>query len=306
MLNQEQLDAIENAQSEGLTLAGIAREIGISDSVLSRLRSGKYKGDVESNVERVARWVEAQKGRQSLTVEEGPGWVQTPTATKVLNVCKYAQALNCLGVVYGAPGLGKSSALAHYRETTPNVWLVSANPTIRSTAAVLEMVADGLGMTALPQAASRIHRRCVERMVRTRGLLIVDEAQHLDVVGLEALRALHDEAQVGLVLAGNEHVYAGITGGQRSVTYSQLFSRVGKKVQLKKATGEDADAILDAWGIDDERARDLLRKAAPLPGGLRVVTYTLKLAAMLAKAENTAPTHAHIRAAYRELGMDKH
>ncbi|MFB9086111.1 AAA family ATPase [Erwinia tracheiphila] len=73
--------------------------------------------------------------------------------------------------------------------------------------------------------------RAIRRKLRgTQGLLIIDEADHLDYPVLEELRILQEETGIGLALVGNHQVYARLTGGSsRSVDFARLFSRIAKK-----------------------------------------------------------------------------
>ena len=88
------------------------------------------------------------------------------------------------------------------------------------------------------------------RVNGVRGLLIVDEAQHLSLRALETLRALHDATGAGLALMGNAVVYARLTGGRRAAEFAQLFSRVGKRVRLTQV--EEGDRRRSAGSLGPE------------------------------------------------------
>ena len=77
-----------------------------------------------------------------------------------------------------------------------------------------------------------IFRMIVQRLQGTKGLLIIDEAQHLSLLALESLRSIHDATACGLVLMGNESVYANLSG-RRSAEFAHLFSRVGMVLKLE-------------------------------------------------------------------------
>ena len=117
------------------------------------------------------------------------------------------------------------------------------------------------------------------------------------------MRALHDATGVGLALVGNEAVYARMTGGTRAAYLDRLFSRIGKRVRLTRATRDDVDAIIDAWGVDVHACRRTLHEIAARPGGLRGLTKVLRLASMFAAgAERESMSCEDIRAAWRDLG----
>ena len=73
----------------------------------------------------------------------------------------------------------------------------------------------------------------VQRLQGTKGLLILDEAQHLMLPALESLRSIYDTTECGLVLMGNEAVYSRLSG-RRSAEFAHLFSRVGSVLKLEK------------------------------------------------------------------------
>ena len=72
----------------------------------------------------------------------------------------------------------------------------------------------------------------VQRLQGTKGLLILDEAQHLMLPALESLRSIHDATACGLVLMGNEAVYSRLSG-RHSAEFAQLYSRVGSVLKLE-------------------------------------------------------------------------
>lgn len=305
---EEEVALAERARAEmeeaGLSQAKAANEIGISDSAYSQWLAGKYKGDVTAVEAKVARWLEsrAERAKLAASLPAAPAWVETHTAKRVLAGLSYAQMAGDISVIYGGAGLGKTSAAKYYAQNHPNVWLATMTSSTNTLGSALERVAIACGIRPTSTRASRIEADLVERLEETGGLLIVDEAQHLNTRALEALRGLHDATGVGLAIMGNEMVYARITGGRRAAEFAQLFSRVGKRVRLTRPAESDVQAILSAWSITDKPAREAVLEIARKPGALRGVTKALRLASLFARGE--AVLLQHIRAAWRDLGGD--
>lgn len=302
-----QLVAQELAES-GLSQTRAAREIGIASSALSQWLQRKYAGNDAAVAEKLRLWLDARKKRKATAVNmpPAPGYLDTPTGRRILGVLSFAQLAGDIAVIYGAAGLGKTTAAVHYAASNPNAWVVSMSPDCAGVVPALEEVASAIGMHDLPGGAARLRRAIVSRLRGTAGLLIVDEAQHLSIKALECLRAVYDRtwegesAGAGLVLCGNETVYGRLTGGKRAEHFAQLFSRIGKRLKLTTSAAGDVAAIVDHFAIDDAETRSLLAGIADRPGALRGMVKTLRLASLYASHDAIKPTH--VRAAWNDLG----
>lgn len=289
-------------ERRGITQRDVAREAGISQTSLSQLQGGTYGTDPARLLERLAKWVAAQRERASVQrLPAAPAWVSTPTAERVLAALSYAQMASDIAVVYGGAGLGKTSAVREYQRRYPSVWIATMSPATAGVTTCLEEVCLALGLRELPQGAARMQRELVRRMTGTAGLLVVDEAQHLSVAALDALRALHDACGIGLALVGNEAVYARMTGGNRAAYLDRLFSRIGKRVRLARATRDDVARLARCWGVHSADAMTLLADIGARAGALRAVVKVLRLAQLMAAGEGVALSAAHLGAAWRDL-----
>ncbi|MDF1566229.1 MAG: AAA family ATPase [Deltaproteobacteria bacterium] len=292
-------------ESEGLTQKAIAREVGVNQSAISSWLKSTYKGDNTAVTAKVARWLEhrAQAAETTAKLPEGPFYIETPTAERIITALSYGQTMQDLVLAYGAAGVGKTVAAIRYARTRPNVWLVTITPASRSVYGTLHEVAEAVGLRGVAGSSSRLHREIVQRLKDTKGLLIVDEAQHLSVQALETLRAIHDGAEIGLALVGNEIVYGRLTGGDRSVGFAQLFSRIGKRLKFSRPKTNDVAALAEAWNIKDPKAVAQLQEIAQRPGALRAVSKTVRLALMLSMGVGQKQVSAaHLEAAWKELG----
>ena len=292
---REEIDRSELSQRQA------AVQVGISDSALSQWLAGKYEGDDKAVTAKAVRWLNSRAKRSELVgrMPEAPNWVETPTAKRILGGLSYAQMAADIAIVYGGAGLGKSKAAERYRELNPNVWVAVMTAGSRSMAGCLERVAMACGLRSVNARPWRLEVEIADRIRDTHGLLIVDEAQHLDTRALEVLRGLHDQAGIGLALMGNELLYARLTGGRRSAEFAQLFSRVGKRVRLTQPTQTDVDSMLKAWSIGGAGERAQALDISRQPGGLRGLTKALRLASMM--AEGQAVAAGHLKSAWKEL-----
>src|SRR5690606_34548793 len=117
-----------------------------------------------------------------------------------------------------------------------------------------------------------------DRLVNRRAVLVVDEAQFLEPLALEQLRALHDAIQLGVALSGNPTVLTQIHGGARRAEFAQLSRRVSMTHVYERPYPEDVEILCNAWGVTHPKQREFLTKLAMAPGegGVGTLTQTLK------------------------------
>jgi hypothetical protein len=207
-----------------------------------------------------------------------------------------------LVVIYGGAGLGKTRSVRQYAATRPNVWIATMSPATSTPSACLDEICEALGMREGPGgSAARMQRALIRRLRDTKGLLVLDESQHLAVAALETVRAIHDAAEIGLALVGNERVYSRLSSSGQAALFAQLYSRVGKRLHLTIPRREDVEAVLAGWGIAEREAVSYLWSIARTPGALRGVVKALRLATMIARGAGEPLELPHIKRAWREL-----
>lgn len=292
------------ALRDGPSQSAAAREIGISASVLNQWLKGTYPGDNDGVEIKIGQWVEAFHARRAREkmLPKAPGWIPMPTSERVLATLSYAQFAEDIVVIYGSAGVSKTETCLYYAHHNPNVWLATMTKATASVVPALEEIADAMDLGLSYSGAARLQRAIIKRIRGTFGLLIVDEAQHLNIQALDEIRALHDATGVGIALVGNEEVYASMTGGNRAAYLDRLYSRVGKKLHLRRATQGDVDALIKAWGMKERECIEYCRAIAAKPGGLRGLTKTLRLASMFAVGARRELCCQDIRAAWKDLG----
>ncbi len=280
----------------------LARETGIAYGTFSQWIAGNYAGRIRHYDDRVERWLRGLDGakRARGTLPEAPTFVRTPSAESFITAFEHAQHAPDLVVVSGAAGVGKTSSIMAYRAQAANVWVVTGEPCISTPRMILDEIAELLGLSEA-RSSHRLSRAIVARMRGTRGLLIVDEAQHLNTATLDQLRTLHDLGGIGVAFVGNERISSKIEGGARTPEFAQLFSRVGMRVPRPRALKGDIDLLLDAWGISGDPERRLLAAIAKKPGALRLMTKTLRIASMQARAADEGLSAEHIKRSVEHL-----
>ncbi|WP_119304994.1 AAA family ATPase [Dongia deserti] len=301
-LNQAELRERVRAlmTKEEISQAQLAREVGLSTSVISQWLSDSYRGDSNKVAGALVKWLKSrdENARINAVLPSAPSWVEAPTAKRIYDALAYAQHVGDIAVIYGGAGLSKTTTIRRYREKNVNVWVVTATPATAGVALVLEEIAIALGFRDYPLHPAKLQRAILRHIQDTGGLLVIDEAQHLTKQALEAARSLHDATGIGLVLSGNAAVFNNLYRGGNN-GFAQLFSRVGKRLALVRPVAGDVHAMAGAFKIKGTAELRELEAISRRPGALRMVVKVLRLAAVL--AGGAAVTVQHIKAAWEEL-----
>lgn len=269
-------------ERESITGPRAAELSGVPYGTLSTWLTGKYAGNNARIAAQMQRWLDSwnSQRRTRAVLPRAPDFVATPSAEAFLASLELAQAAQVIAVISGGAGVGKTTAVREYQRSAPNVWLVTARPSIATMRPFQEEVMCALGISE--RIARRRAAACISRMRDTGGLLIVDEAQHLAVETLDELRSIHDAASIGIALVGNETVYSRLEGQGRTPQFAQLFSRVGRRTRRANPLKADIEALVNAWGVVEPAQRRLLRVIGGKPGGLRNIRMTMMQAHLLA------------------------
>jgi DNA transposition AAA+ family ATPase len=293
-------------ETRNISTPQAAKQIGLGYSTLQAFMAAKYSGDNWKIAELLRKWLHslAAAAERRTIVPSATPFVATPTALAFLDVLEHAQFVPDLVIITGGAGVGKTTAAEEHQRRQPNVWLMTAKPSVSSTSAVLDAICEALTVTET--VASRRNRALIRRLTGTQGLLIVDEAQHLTTQALDELRSIHDEAKIGLALMGNHEVYARLEGGSRKPQFAQLYSRVGMRIARPRPLAGDVEALLEAAQIEGVDERKLLRTIAAKPGALRGMAKTLRVAGILAASDGDAVTRQHLVDAWARISDTPH
>lgn len=283
---------IEVLQSKSISQNQLARELGFSPALLSSYLKDAYKGDVAKVEQTAQKWLEAKIKKQDILIT-APEFVNTPLSSKIFTTLDMAKILNTTVTIYGASGVGKTTACKEYQKTNPNVYLITASPARATVSAILYELALKIGVSEFSRYKNRLSRAIVQKLKNTQALVIVDESDHLPYIVLEELRIIQEEAMAGFALIGNDKVYRRLQGGvNQAHEFARLWSRVAKHCGIKSNTKGDVKAIARAWNLDIENNElmQALYQIGAEAGGLRALTQYLRLALMQAKGKNTTLT----------------
>ncbi len=238
-MNQEELQTIRNSALRFIadnewSDARFANSIGISASAFSQWKRDAYQGDVESIAAAVSDFLEVEdKRRQTPSDFE---FFETSVAIQIRDAMRFAQTLKRMVIITSPPGDGKTESLRHYANAQ-TVYL-----TARSTMHTLNMLQELAERIKVTQRnnADTILRRLIDGFTEKPRTLIIDEAQHLRVRSLDAIRAIWDETRIPVILAGNDELIATMKSDPR---HAQILSRL-QHVKVQRIQFKDAVALI--------------------------------------------------------------
>jgi len=273
----------------GLSWPALAT-FGVPAGTLSTWATGSYQG----NQERIAREVfrfrqltQSQAERATGILTE-PGYFETPTSRRLTGLLIWAHR-GRITVGATGPGTGKDMTALEYAGSVSNVWLATMRKSDSTVAAMCRRVLRAVGVDVRGGgAAQHMSEQVVDKVRGKRGLLIINEANHLGLDEIEEIRGWHDDVGVGVCLLGNEELLMRIEGGAKRDAYGRLNSRIAQRLIQTLPEDGDVAAFCDAWGLPDPAMRQMLTRIALSPGagGLRECRQIVEQASMLAADED--------------------
>lgn len=263
------------------SIANLANEIpGYSRPTISRYLSGKYEGATATIENLLAEWL-AQRTGEAVDVPERPGktgrkpaFLETRDAVNVLGVCQSCQEYIGLGIVVARSGYGKTYSLRQYAKL-PRVSYIECDDTM-SSRDLVEAIEKSLG---IPSGYGTIWRRVngIRDFFNTNKgyLLIIDEADKLvskyTQKKMEILRAIFDQSDVGVVIAGEPKLEAVIK------TYlDRMANRVDFYILLKGLNPSEVEKYVSEFEVAPEAMVELKARACNMQTGcFRLLDRTL-------------------------------
>lgn len=286
---------------EAISWAGLGKRVGRSEGTLQPWAKGNYAGDNGLIAAQVNKFFLSEESQRELelTAPIVPGFQLTKTARRIHAQLMWAHR-GKMTVVVGSAGVGKTAATRQYRQDHTHVFIATMSPATRSPSAMMQEIIGAIqGMLeARNHNLQTLFHTVADRLRGIRGLLIIDEAQHLTDLALEVLRALHDEVGCGVALVGNSTVLTRIQGGARAAEFAQLFSRLSQSQSYDRPDAEDIEILLVAWEVTHPKEREFLTRLAAQPGCLRTITQVLELATLTARAEGDERKLDHLKYAW--------
>lgn len=229
---RELLDFMEES---GKSQQQIAKETALSSSVISQFLKQTYKGNNEEIARTILKYLEMAR-LQSTRTEHVCFYEGMRNTKAVLFACFHAHRHGDIALVCGDAGAGKTTALEYYTGNHPGVVMVTANSCTSSAASILQMIGRKTGRT-LAGKKEALMAELVSYFRNTGRLIIIDEADHLTMAALQAVRNLNDQSGIGIVLSGNTKIYTQMLQGSKSSELQQLRTRIVLRRMVRNEYG---------------------------------------------------------------------
>lgn len=264
------------------SIAAVAKEIGYSRPTTSRYLTGKYDSDPQEIERLLAEFLERHTGQAvdlSAPAEpqrsgQTPVFFESQDARAVLGVCQSCQEHIGLGIVVARSGYGKTYSLRQYAKLQ-KVAYIECDDTM-SSRDLVEAIERSLG---LPAGYGTIWKRVngIRDFFNTNKgyLLIIDEADKLvskyTQKKMEILRAIFDQSDVGLVIAGEPKLEIQIK------TYlARMANRVDFYASLRGLTPGEVEGYLADFQMNAEALAEMQHRACNMQTGcFRLLSRTL-------------------------------
>lgn len=233
---REQLS--EHLEHNKISQESAAAAMGISGSALSAWRKDKYAGDNA----RIETLVVEYLGRQVATAVEVSAFkrdfdfVETSVYDKIRIGVDLAEARGEIRPVLGISGVGKTTALEHIRDEKQTAIFVQVYKGIRKNR-FLSKVCKAAGIS--PKGTfDDLFESLSDQLAGTGRLIIVDEAEHLPIDAIDAMRRINDFTGCGIVLVGLPIFYELLR------RYPYIFNRLAMPIWLNQLNKQDISKLI--------------------------------------------------------------
>jgi len=184
-----------------ISLQQVARGTGVSTSVLSEWKNAKYGGDVDKITRAVNDWMEREgRRRQS---ERPKDYVETWLAETIRTYSYLADKRVMMAALVVPAGAGKTKVLKILTEEMRGLYVYCEQG--MSSRDLFQAIAEQLGYRQEGGTRSKLRKFIIGELKGTSRILFLDEAHALGK-DIGAIRSIHDEAQVAIVMAGTDEI----------------------------------------------------------------------------------------------------
>ncbi len=302
---------VKGLVAPGLSQAEIARQAdNIPSSTLSQYLSGTYTSEPGRTevATKLNKWLKARDAEAEMRSQlpEAPAFMPLRTSKSITNALAYARELGRMVQVTGVPGVSKTATARQFAEDFPRTWYAAMNPATGGVPTMLLAVLRAMGDSDSKGTPQALMDRVSAKAKEAKGLLIIDESQHLTQQAIEALRAINDEVRIGIALLGNEIASSRVGHTGTKAEFAQVSSRIAMRRWFAAPDPRDVAELVEAWAgknreVVTSREIAFCQQIAAKPGGLRNIEMTMEAAIMAARGAEEPLGLEHLQGAFAQL-----
>jgi len=222
--------------------AWLSRQLGdgFGPTSVTQWLKGTYTGDVDAFARAINAKIATLISAERVKMPEE--FVRTAVAERILAAIKQAHDHRGIAEITGDSGYGKTITLKAAQAIYPGSAYIRINTVNRNAHNLLGDIFEEVTGRGAPTRFGLQYSGVIGTLKGTSRVLLIDEAHMLSASGRGLLRDILDEAEVGVVLAGNDDISA-MLDRERSQRRGQFASRVVARCRFDRA-----DSMLDGGG----------------------------------------------------------
>jgi hypothetical protein len=267
---------VQDMTGQGVTRRFIAEESGYSGSALSSWMKGTYgKGGEDRTFEMalrsaLERILQKRFFSGNRDARKFPR-MNTSVAESVFLAAKSCQHQGLMGLITGSGGRGKSTAAEMYTASHSGVVYVQTSP-VMTKKHLMAAIAEPLDVSG--KSSYDLLVGICEKMRQSKCLVIIDEAEHLSLDILDAVRQINDWSGAGLLFIGQEPFYAMLAKARKSHEY--LVDRFKLRMRVSDLGLSDVRMLVSTEITElDGHAAAFLKACGGSARFLETLTYKL-------------------------------
>lgn len=254
------------------TQTRVAASIGVSVSALNAWIKDTYKGDNDRVTKAITRFLEAQHeaGIEIGTFKKDFDFVKTSVYDEILECAKLAEYRGEMRAVTGISGIGKTTSLRKIvEEREGSALLAECYAGMRKNRLMMKLC-EAAGISASGRFDD-MFEYLVSHLHGSGRLIVIDEAEHLPVEALDAVRRIHDFTGCGVLICGHPRFYENLKRYQDK--YAYIYNRLSIPTSLKKLSKEDATALAETMCSNDVPGSVWLKSCDGIGRDLKIIVH---------------------------------
>lgn len=214
-----------------------------------------------------------------------PDFIETKNSKTIFEICEMVRIEKEIGIITGRAGIGKTYSLREYARHRQDILLIEADITF-TPKVMMKEICTHLGIiTGL--SLHDMFEGLVEKMKTMDIMLIIDEAEHLPVRGIDILRRIHDRTGCGILICGLPQLLMRLKSLRGD--YAYIFSRIGIGARLEAPTKKDVYAIVHSM-MDDANEKICESFYEYSAGSIRILVKLIRRSIRVARINNMPVT----------------